>query len=594
MTQPAPGEVAERRNYLLPDEPRWPRDPERPVIELRGVSKSFGGLRVIDRLDLAIHTGLTTVICGQSGSGKSVLVKLMNGLLAPDEGQVLLFGEDVRQVSDERLVQLRKRVTMLFQSYALMDSLSVTANIAFPIYENTTMRWAAIVPLVRELLELLDLRDAGDKMVSELSGGMKKRVSLARAVISNPEVVLFDEPTTGLDPVMTEFVDDMIERTRDRFGITSVIVSHNMTETLRLADRVAMLAEGRVARFGTLDEVLASGHPLVDVFFEGAGERLQVEGAGERPRAQELGGGSPADDTSGSQRRDTAPWLQVTGEPHVAPGESAAGGSSEPTSGDPDGPDPPIVQVVDVYKSFGRHEVLKGVSLDIPRGRITVIIGGSGSGKSVIMKHIIGIFKADRGEVRVFGRDITPLADVELLPVRARFGMLFQGAALLDSMTVWDNVAFPLLERRHPRRAVHERVAEILEQLELADLGSRYPSDISNGQRKRVGLARAIATKPEIMIYDEPTTGQDPVMTRYVDDMIVEAQELFDITSLVVSHDMLSTFRIGHQIALLHFGQIQMCGTADELKASPDPYVRRFIYAGTPEGERARVELEGA
>ena len=501
---------------------------------------------MLDGLDLDIHTGLTTVVCGVSGSGKSVLLRLMNGLTLPDDGRVLLFGEDTRTLDALRLIQLRKRVSMLFQSYALMDSLTVIENIAFPLYENTQMGWKDITGLVTDLLGLLDLADAGGKMPSELSGGMKKRVSLARSVISNPEVVLFDEPTTGLDPIMIEFVDEMIERTQEHFGITSVVISHDMTSTLRLADRVAMLDEGRIVQYGTLNEVMGSGEPLVDVFFEGAGDRL--------------------DATSGSP-------VQVSD-------RTTPEGAMVPE-------DEVIVRVDDIYKRFGTHQVLRGVSLEIPRNRITVLIGGSGSGKSVTMKHIIGIFKPDKGRVSVFGQDITRLSEVALIPIRARFGMLFQGAALLDSMTVWENVAFPLQERRCGAQEVAERTEETLLKLRIQDLSSRYPSEISNGERKRVGLARAIVMRPQIMIYDEPTTGQDPVMARYVDDMIVEAQELFDITSLVVSHDMLSTFRVGHQVAFLHQGKIRACGSPDEVKSSDDPYVRRFIYAGTAAGDDA-------
>ena len=540
----------ERRNYLVPDAPRWPVDPERPVIQLQGVTKRFGGRAVLEGLSLDVPTGETTVICGTSGSGKSVLLKLMNGLLLPDEGRVLLFGEDTRRVSGPRLLELRKRVTMMFQNYALLDSLTVAENIAFPLYENTRMPWVEIEPLVRELLVMLNLPDAGDRLPAALSGGMKKRVSLARALISNPEVVLFDEPTTGLDPIMIDFVDDMLIASKERFGITSVIISHDMGSATRLADTVAMLEEGRVTVRGTPLEVRTSGDALAAVFFEGAGEELSTAGSG---ATQESAGG-----------------------PHGEPGEAAV---------------EPAVELLDVRKSFGSNAVLKGLTMTIPKGKITVLIGPSGSGKSVSMKHIIGIFRPDAGAVRVFGEDISRLSDAELLHVRTRFGMLFQGAALLDALTVAQNVAFPLRERGLRGEALRARVDDMLRQLGLAGLAGRFPSEISNGQRKRVGLARAIITKPEIMIYDEPTTGQDPVMTRQVDDMIVEAQEMFQITSIVVSHDMVSAFRIGHRIALLFDGEIRAFGSPDVVRASRDPLVRRFIYAGTPEGDAAARAL---
>ena len=202
-----------------------------------------------------------------------------------------------------------------------------------------------------------------------------------------------------------------------------------------------------------------------------------------------------------------------------------------------------------------------------------------------IMKHIIGLMRPDEGGVEVFGQEISRLPDVDLIPIRARFGMLFQSAALLDSMTAAQNVAFPLIERGVKRREAREQAMATLEQLRITDIADSFPSAISNGQKKRVGLARAIITRPEIMIYDEPTTGQDPVMLRYVDDMIVEAQELFQITSLVVSHDMSSAFRVAHRIAMLQ-GEIRL-GTPTEVSESQDLWVRRFVFAGTERGRRA-------
>lgn len=540
----------QRENLLLPGVTRWPQDPDKPVISLRGVVKRYGGRAVLDGLDLDIHTGLTTVIAGGSGSGKSVLLRLMNGLTLPDEGDVWLFGENTREVGDARLLELRKRVTMMFQSYALMDSVTVAENVGFPLFENTSLPRAEIMTRVSELLATLGLGDAGKKLPSELSGGMKKRVSFARAIITNPEVVLFDEPTTGLDPVMIAFVDEMIQDTREKFGITSVIISHDMTSTMNLADRLAMLEDGRISAYGTLDEVLQSGRELVDIFFEGAG-RLEAEVKVE------------------SRRESQRLW-------RLEPGEE------------------PVVELSGVSKSFGSHKVLSGIDLIVPKGKITVLIGGSGSGKSVIMKHIIGLMHPDEGVVRVFGEDLAKLARDELLKLRERLGMVFQGAALLDALTAAQNVAFPLIEHRFPKAEVKARTDEILETLKLTEIRDHMPNEMSNGQRKRVGLARAMVTRPELIIYDEPTTGQDPVLTRYLDDMIVEAQSLFPITSLVVSHDMPSAFRVADQIAMLADGKILAAETPERLRAAEDPLVRRFIYAGTPAGRQAASELEAA
>ena len=549
---------AARKNLLVPEVERWPADPARPVIQLRGVSKRYGDRRVLEGLDLDVHTGLTTVIAGTSGSGKSVLLRLMNGLVLPDEGEVLIFGEDTRQATPARLLELRKRLTMMFQSYALLDSLTVEQNIAFPVTENTRLPYAEVLERVRELLALLDLANAGKKLPAELSGGMRKRVSLARAVISNPEVVLFDEPTTGLDPVMIDFVDKLLVDTRQRYGITSVVVSHDMTSTMNLADRVAMLEDGRIAAYGSLDEVLGPKKTaLVEVFFSDVG---RLAHAGDAKRSMEGGGASPPKEARKVWR--------------LAPGESA------------------LAELVDVHKGFNGQPVLKGVDLIVPKNEITVLIGGSGSGKSVIMKHIIGLMRPDKGRITVFGQRLDELSDDALIRLRERYGMVFQGAALLDALSLRENVAFPLVERGHKKAEVKARVDEILEKLKLADIAARMPAEVSAGQRKRAGLARALIGRPELIIYDEPTTGQDPILTRYLDDMIVEAQDIFEITSLVVSHDMPSAFRIGHQIAMLHEGRILAAETPEGLQQVADPLVRRFIFAGTPEGEEAAAEVE--
>jgi ABC-type transporter Mla maintaining outer membrane lipid asymmetry ATPase subunit MlaF len=351
-------------------------------------------------------------------------------------------------------------------------------------------------------------------------------------------VVLFDEPTTGLDPVMIEKVDQMILLARKTYEITSVIISHDMASAKRLADRVAFLHQGQIVTVGSFDDFLACELPEVRSFLDGA-------------KTSRL-----SHDTPGGA-------VQVVEEQQTEVQEK------------------PVVELVDLHKYFGTHHVLRGVNLKIYPGTITVLIGGSGSGKSVIVKHIMGLFKPTSGEVRVFGEDIVPLSGRELDKVRGRFGMLFQHAALLDWLTVSGNVSFPMEERTtKSKKQIHEEVEHILEQLHIAELRNRMPSELSEGQKKRVGLARAIIMRPEIMIYDEPTTGQDPIRTRGVDDMIQQAQEEFDITSIVISHDMASTFRIADRIALLNQGTIEAYGRPEEVRASPNEYVQHFIYAG--------------
>jgi phospholipid/cholesterol/gamma-HCH transport system ATP-binding protein len=254
----------------------------------------------------------------------------------------------------------------------------------------------------------------------------------------------------------------------------------------------------------------------------------------------------------------------------------------------------PIIRLIGVKKSFGDNDVLRGVDLDVPEGLITTIIGGSGSGKSVLIKHIIALLRPDEGQVIVDGQDVTKLKGDELVPVRRKFGMLFQYAALFDSMTVEENVAFPLREHtKLPAREIRKRVSEKLEMVNLAGVEKKYPAELSGGMRKRVGLARAIILQPKILIYDEPTAGLDPIMIFQVDEMIRDTQQRLGITSVVISHDMASTFRISNRIAMLHRGRIIETGTPEEVRRSEHPHVREFIYVtGTGPLKREHGDAE--
>ncbi|TVQ97661.1 MAG: ATP-binding cassette domain-containing protein [Deltaproteobacteria bacterium] len=539
---------------------------------------------------------------GRSGSGKSVLLRMMNGLMLPDDGEVRLFGTDTRSCSRHELMVLRRRTSTLFQNYALIDSLSVEENIAFPLSENTRMPRREIRRLVRELLDTLQLPNAATLRPAELSGGMKKRVSLARALITNPEVVLFDEPTTGLDPVMIEFVDDMLIDARRNFDITSVIISHDMASAFRLADSMAMIHDQGISFRGTPDEARQTRQTEVREFVESADSRLDdaTSAQPESPPGTSAHAAEPSSATQDSTA-SPAPTAARTDTPDA---ETAA--PEQPAPDDPGDDSPelraarrwamsfddlpapetdPVVAIRDVHKAFGPNHVLRGVNFHVQPRQITTLIGGSGSGKSVMMKHILGLMKADRGSVRVLGREMRDLDGRELILFRRRLGMLFQSAALFDSMTVLENCEFPLREqpgRSMSARAIRERAEQVMEKLHIADLARRMPGEVSGGQRKRIGLARAIVAEPDIMIFDEPTTGLDPVMTAYVNDMIVEAQETFDLTALVVSHDMASTFRISHRVAMLYRGVIIAFGTPDDLRtrAKTVPQVHEFIYAG--------------
>jgi ABC-type transporter Mla maintaining outer membrane lipid asymmetry ATPase subunit MlaF len=502
------------------------------------VSISFGDKKVLDKLSIDIVPGRTTVVVGRSGSGKSVLLKLMMGLLKPDTGKVFLFGQDLSTITQFEVIELRKRMGMLFQNYALFDALSVEDNVGFTLIENSKVPRPEITTLAAGLIRILNLGGSEKLLPSELSGGMKKRVSLARSLISNPEVVLFDEPTTGLDPIMIAQVDEMIALAKSQYHITSVIISHDMASTKRLADTVAYLHDGKIIFEGTYDEFLESQLPAIRAFVDGAGTS----------RLSRVEGGEPA----------------AADEPAIT--------------------DEPSVELVNVHKTFGGKHVLRGVNLPIYPKKTTVLIGSSGSGKSVIIKHIMGLFKPDSGEIRVFGKDIVPLNELEMNDVRQNFGLLFQHAALLDWLTVAENVAFPLRERtKLGKGEIKDRVEEMLARTHIADITNRMPGEISEGQKKRVGLARAMIMKPRIMIYDEPTTGQDPLRTRDIDNMIQETQAHYDITSIVISHDMASTFRIAHMIALLNRGEIAAYGTPAQVRASPNQHVQSFIHAGSVE-----------
>ena len=243
-----------------------------------------------------------------------------------------------------------------------------------------------------------------------------------------------------------------------------------------------------------------------------------------------------------------------------------------------------MIEVKDLYKSFGGHPVLNGVTLKMERGETMVIIGQSGGGKSVLLKHMVGILKPDRGEVWVDGLDISRLEKEELNKVRRRFGMLFQGGALFDSLTVGENVGFAL--RRYTalsENEIREKVKEKLAMVGLRDIENIKPAELSGGMKKRVGLARAIAMEPKVVFYDEPTTGIDPIMADAINSLIIDLHNKLKITSIVVTHDMTSAYKIADRIAMLYQGVIIGIGSPGEIKATPDPIIRQFIN-GAAEG----------
>jgi phospholipid/cholesterol/gamma-HCH transport system ATP-binding protein len=240
---------------------------EAVVIEYRGVRKSFGPLKVLEDVSCAIPESRITVFIGPSGVGKSVLMKMVVGLERPDSGSVLVDGRDVPSMSERELYRLRRRMGMLFQDGALFDSMTVGENVAFPIVRHTRMGAREIGRRVAEKLEMVGMSGSERKMPSELSGGMRKRVGLARAVALDPEIVLFDEPTSGLDPLMAAAIDDLILGMQRRLGCTFLVISHDIPGTFRIADRIGVLYETRLVAYGEREEIRRSRDPLLVRFF---------------------------------------------------------------------------------------------------------------------------------------------------------------------------------------------------------------------------------------------------------------------------------------------------------------------------------------
>jgi phospholipid/cholesterol/gamma-HCH transport system ATP-binding protein len=250
-----------------------------------------------------------------------------------------------------------------------------------------------------------------------------------------------------------------------------------------------------------------------------------------------------------------------------------------------------MIDLIDVHKAFGDKKVLNGLNLRIERGETFVIIGRNGIGKTVTFKHIMGLMKPDKGTIVVDGTDITHLNDEHLVPVRDKFGMVFQGCALLNWLTVAENVALPLRERtRMARRDIERTVMEKLELMGLQHAGHLYPAECSGGMKKRAAVARAIVRDPEIILYDEPTAGLDPIMASTVNELIMELHDKTNITSIVVTHDMASAYRVADRIGMLSGGRIIEIGTAEQIQSSRNPVVRQFVegrHAGPVEAERS-------
>jgi len=240
------------------------------------------------------------------------------------------------------------------------------------------------------------------------------------------------------------------------------------------------------------------------------------------------------------------------------------------------------IHMADVHKAFGDKTILRGIDFDIFEGESVVIVGGSGTGKSVLIKHMIGLLEPDRGTVEVDGVSVPDLGYRELTDFRRRFGMAFQEGALFDSMTVAENIAFPLKRRGgYSKAQIEERVNECLRQVKLEGAGGKAPSELSGGMRRRAGFARAVSHKPDILLFDEPTTGLDPVTKATIDELIISLREELGSTTVTISHDMTSVFRIADRIAMLYEGEIIALAPPDEFKQLPDPRIQGFLRSET-------------
>jgi phospholipid/cholesterol/gamma-HCH transport system ATP-binding protein len=239
---------------------------------------------------------------------------------------------------------------------------------------------------------------------------------------------------------------------------------------------------------------------------------------------------------------------------------------------------PPIIELHDVHIAFEGQEVLRGIDLAVLNSEILTIMGGSGSGKSVLLRLLAGLIKPDRGEIYIDGTDTVPLNEAEMLSFRQRMGVVFQQAALFDSMSVADNIAYPLREHAMlDEEAIQKRVAELLDIVGLPGIHEKYPAELSGGMRKRVGIARALALKPAIVLYDEPTSGLDPGNAKLISQLIVQVAAAFGTTSIVVSHDLFWSLKISSRVALIYRGEVIAVGTPAEIQASPIPEVQAFL-----------------
>lgn len=263
------------------------------------------------------------------------------------------------------------------------------------------------------------------------------------------------------------------------------------------------------------------------------------------------------------------------------------------TEGQSSNTDAPV-RIEQLVKGFGRQRVLRGVTLSFPRGKTTVVLGPSGCGKSVMLKHLIGLLRPDKGRVFYEGEQIDLLSERKLGPIRREFGVLFQHGALFDSMTVAENIAFPLREMRRGKAYDEEaRVRLVLRLVGLEQTYHRYPAELSGGQQKRVALARAVVLRPKVVLYDEPTTGLDPIRSDVINELILKLKQQLDVTSIVVTHDLASAFKVADHMVMLHEGKVVLEGSPEDFRNATDPVVKRFLRGEASEEELQAIRAVG-
>lgn len=280
----------------------------------------------------------------------------------------------------------------------------------------------------------------------------------------------------------------------------------------------------------------------------------------------------------------------------LPPAGSGAGSASAPTGASAQTPatGDAIVRIEQLERRFGRQQVLRGVTLAFPRGSTTVVLGPSGCGKSVMLKHLVGLLKPDRGRVYFEDQRVDTLLEHQLGPIRRRFGFLFQQGALFDSMSVRDNVRFPLKEANVPEDEWSlQRVRQVLRMVGLEEAIDKMPAELSGGQQKRVALARAIVLEPQVILYDEPTTGLDPIRSDVINELILKLARQLDVTSIVVTHDLASAFKVADRMVMLHEGEVILEGTPEEFRRSANPVVQRFLRGEASDEELAAIRSAG-